>query len=99
MSACPLLAPQAFQLAIREAQKGRDTSLYRSIFAAYDRVHADAADEIPDGSSIATIDQKWIEETNAKNQGERTKLEVELKTYSSNMIKESIRVRGMRDVG
>ncbi|KAM5536787.1 hypothetical protein V8D89_009505 [Ganoderma adspersum] len=98
MSACPLLAPQAFQLAIREAQKGRDTSLYRSIFAAYDRVHADAADEIPDGPSIATIDQKWVEETNAKNQGERTKLEVELKTYSSNMIKESIRM-AHRDLG
>lgn len=39
------------------------------------------------------MDQKWVDETNMRNQGERSKLEVELKTYSSNMIKESIRVR------
>jgi COP9 signalosome complex subunit 1 len=38
------------------------------------------------------LDQKWIEETLAKNQAERMKLEMELKTYSNNMIKESIRV-------
>ncbi|TBU25696.1 PCI-domain-containing protein [Dichomitus squalens] len=98
MSICPTLAPQAFQLAIREAQKGRDTTLYRSIFQAYDRAHADAPDEIPEGSSIATVDHKWLEETNAKNQAERTKLEVELKTYTSNMIKESIRM-AHRDLG
>ena len=93
MSVCPLLAPQAFQLAVREAQKGRDTALYRNIFPAYERAHADAPDEIPEGSAVATMDQKWVDETNMRNQGERSKLEVELKTYSSNMIKESIRVR------
>ncbi|KAI0752860.1 PCI-domain-containing protein [Daedaleopsis nitida] len=98
MSACPPLAPQALQLATKEAFKGRDTSLYRSIFAAYERVHADASDEIPEPSSIAQLDLRWIDDTTTKNAAERTKLEVELKTYSSNMIKESIRM-AHRDLG
>lgn len=42
---------------------------------------------------IAQLDTNWADETLAKNQAERTKLEVELKTYTNNMIKESIRVR------
>lgn len=39
------------------------------------------------------VDTAWIEEVSKKNVVERTKLEVELKTYTNNMIKESIRVR------
>ena len=42
---------------------------------------------------LAELDVKWADETIAKNQADRVKLEVELKTYSNNMIKESIRVR------
>lgn len=40
-----------------------------------------------------TGDSAWVEETELKNAKERNKLEAELKTYTSNMIKESIRVR------
>ncbi|KAG6807965.1 hypothetical protein H0H93_000770, partial [Arthromyces matolae] len=40
----------------------------------------------------------WAEETNAKNNTDRTKLEVELKTYTHNMIKESVRM-AHRDLG
>ncbi|KAH9903344.1 G protein pathway suppressor 1 [Cubamyces lactineus] len=98
MSVCPTLAPQALQLAITEALKGRDTGLYREIFSRYERAHADLGDEIPELSALASFDHQWVEETNAKNQAERTKLEVELKTYSSNMIKESIRM-AHRDLG
>ena len=36
-----------------------------------------------------------IEEMTKKNQEEKSKLEVELKTYTSNMIKESILVSGV----
>lgn len=93
MSVCPTLAPQALQLAVKEALKGRDPTLYRNVFAAYERAHQDAPEETPELSAIATLDQKWIEDTTAKNLSERTKLEVDLKTYTSNMIKESIRVR------
>lgn len=92
MSLCPTLAPQALQLASKEALNGRDTALYHNIYLTYDRVHNDNSDEIPDSSAVLAQDARWIEETNAKNQAEKTKLEVELKTYSSNMIKESIRV-------
>lgn len=35
---------------------------------------------------------KWADEVFAKTTAERVKLELELKTYSNNMIKESIRV-------
>ncbi|KAI9056495.1 G protein pathway suppressor 1 [Trametes sanguinea] len=98
MFACPTLAPQALQLAIEEALKGRDTVIYREIFNRYQRAHAEAGDEIPELSALAEPDQGWIEATNARNQAERTKLEVELKTYSSNMIKESIRM-AHRDLG
>lgn len=41
---------------------------------------------------LLPLDEKWIQETNTRNIAERNKLEVELKTYSNNMIKESIRV-------
>lgn len=34
----------------------------------------------------------WVEETTERNNAERRKLEVELKTYTGNMIKESIRM-------
>ncbi|KAI0772937.1 G protein pathway suppressor 1 [Trametes elegans] len=98
MSVAPTLAPQALQLAIAEAHKGRDTSLERTILLAYERAFAEAAGELPEASALAPADPRWTEETNAKNQAERTKLEVELKTYSSNMIKESIRM-AHRDLG
>ncbi|KAI0649873.1 G protein pathway suppressor 1 [Trametes meyenii] len=94
----PTFAPQALQLAIAEALKGRDTNLYRSIFYHYERAQTEASDEIPELSTLATLDQRWIDETNTKNQAERQKLELELKTYSSNMIKESIRM-AHRDLG
>ena len=41
---------------------------------------------------VAQVDTRWADEVMAKNQAEKTKLEVELKTYTNNMIKESIRV-------
>ena len=40
-----------------------------------------------------------MDEAIAKNQSERTKLEVELKTYTNNMIKESIRVSELLLIG
>ena len=44
------------------------------------------------------VDTAWVEEATKKNVAERTKLEVELKTYTNNMIKESIRVRFLRAI-
>lgn len=48
---------------------------------------------LPNPLEIAQLDTKWVDEITAKNQSEKVKLEVELKTYTNNMIKESIRVR------
>jgi COP9 signalosome complex subunit 1 len=41
---------------------------------------------------IAPLDVGWVEEVTNTNQADKSKLEVELRNYSSNMIKESIRV-------
>ncbi|KAF8801234.1 hypothetical protein BYT27DRAFT_7262267 [Phlegmacium glaucopus] len=54
--------------------------------------------KLPNMMELAELDVKWADETIAKNQADRIKLEVELKTYSNNMIKESIRM-AHRDLG
>lgn len=51
---------------------------------------------LPPVGDVVVVDTAWVEEVTKKNVAERTKLEVELKTYTNNMIKESIRVREMR---
>ena len=94
MNTSPALAPQALQLASKEAIKGRDISLYKAAYSTYERVYRENGDDgLPDPATLAPMDASWIESMTAKNQAERTKLEVELKNYSQNMIKESIRVR------
>jgi COP9 signalosome complex subunit 1 len=47
---------------------------------------------LPNMMELAELDVKWADETIAKNQANRVKLEAELKTYINNMIKGSIRV-------
>ena len=74
----------------------RDTKLYRSVLSDYDQTSLSYPEQMPSVSTIAPLNQKWIDETNQRNQAEHTKLEVELKTYTSNMIKESIRVCVLR---
>ncbi|KAI0060391.1 hypothetical protein BV25DRAFT_1807315 [Artomyces pyxidatus] len=99
----PSLAPQALARALEllVAPGQYDTSLYQALISAYD-----AAPSLPEGALPAfdelIADQspyiRWLEETTARNQLERTRLEVELKTYTNNMIKESIRM-AHRDLG
>lgn len=87
---CPPLAVQALQLATQHIFKTRDVDLYRSTVNAYDIVAINA--QLPPAADIAPLDQAWHDEWTSKNLAERSRLEVELKTYTSNMIKESIRV-------
>ncbi|EPQ50766.1 PCI-domain-containing protein [Gloeophyllum trabeum ATCC 11539] len=94
----PSIAPQALQLAVRHIQTLRDPTLYPVAVAAYDQAASLSPGQLPSASEVATINQKWVDETSAKNQSERMKLEVELKTYTNNMIKESIRM-AHRDLG
>lgn len=50
---------------------------------------------LPEVSEVAQLDPNWVEDTTKRNQTEKMKLEVELKTYANNMIKESQRVCGL----
>lgn len=88
---CPALAPQAFKLAVDEIQKGRDVGIYQTLTAAYETA-AKLAPDLPPLSEVGPIDPRWLEQTNVENHAQKSKLEVELKTYTSNLIRESIRV-------
>jgi COP9 signalosome complex subunit 1 len=95
ISSCPSLAAEAFQLAVQHIHQSRDPSLYQHLMSAYDQASATSEVPLPSAMDLASLDTRWADEMMAKNQAERSKLEVELKTYSNNMIKESIRVRGL----
>jgi COP9 signalosome complex subunit 1 len=84
-NACPQLAPQALSKAVEYAKEGRDTNLYQSVLAMYNSVSGPQYPALP-------LDQDWLDRTVAKNQQDKEKLEVELKMYTGNMIKESVRV-------
>ncbi|KAG6839785.1 hypothetical protein C0991_011700, partial [Blastosporella zonata] len=93
---CPSIAPEAFQLAVQHILQSRNTAIYKSLLTAYER--AASTTTLPNPVELAPLDMAWADDTTAKNQAERVKLEVELKTYSNNMIKESIRM-AHRDLG
>jgi COP9 signalosome complex subunit 1 len=93
ISTCPTLAPQALKQAFAQIEELRDPTLYQTAMNAYDSVADLPEVQLPPTSELCSVNTVWCEEVTKKNQAERTKLEVELKTYSNNMIKESIRVR------
>lgn len=100
---CPDIAPEAFNLAVQHIHQSRDPSLYQTLVAGYEylvgsKAVKDGSYELPNPSVIAQLDPKWVDDVTAKNQSEKVKLEVELKTYTNNMIKESIRVSGTPEV-
>ena len=94
-AACPAIAPQALKLAFTRLYRLRDPSLVPAALAAYASAAAlPEGQGLPPAADVVVVDAAWIEEVSKKNVAERTKLEVELKSYTNNMIKESIRVRG-----
>ncbi|KAG7445325.1 G protein pathway suppressor 1 [Guyanagaster necrorhizus] len=95
---CPSIAVDAFHLAIQHIHQSRDPSQYQGLVTAYEQAYANATGSLPPISEFASLSTRWIDETLAKNQSDRLKLEMELKTYSNNMIKESIRM-AHRDLG
>ncbi|KAL1745165.1 26S proteasome subunit RPN7-domain-containing protein [Schizophyllum fasciatum] len=95
---CPALAPDAFRLAVQHVYQSREPQLYQQALAAYEGAAAGAEPALPRPEDVAALDAKWIDEINARNASERVKLEVELKSYTNNMIKESIRM-AHRDLG
>jgi COP9 signalosome complex subunit 1 len=81
------LAGPALKLSARIYREStRDTAGYISTLHAYQNLDISQQDGTLAGGST------WVEEMELKNAKERNQLEAELKTYSSNMIKESIRV-------
>lgn len=79
----PMLTPSALQLAIQYILQTSNTSLYLSTLQEYNALPS--IEPLP-------VQQKWVETTNAKNLSQKNRLDVELKQYTSNLIKESIRV-------
>jgi COP9 signalosome complex subunit 1 len=78
----PSLTIPALTLASRYVKNGRDISLCQSILGQL----ATAT-----GQELET-DRGWIDKTTAQNATDKDKLETELKMYTGNMIKESVRV-------
>ncbi|KAG6906595.1 hypothetical protein DXG01_012998 [Tephrocybe rancida] len=91
---CPTIAPEAFQLAVQHIHQSRNPGLYQNLLTAYEHASgsSDLSATLPNPLELAPLNMSWADDTSAKNHAERTKLEVELKTYSNNMIKESIRI-------
>ncbi|KAF7798161.1 hypothetical protein EIP86_009378 [Pleurotus ostreatoroseus] len=94
MAFAPSLAPQAFQLGSNHIRNNmQDTSLYQHLIMAYEQTVTAAPElELPSSDTLASYDARWVEEKARANAEERLKLEGEVKTYTSNMIKESIRM-------
>jgi COP9 signalosome complex subunit 1 len=92
MMICPSIAPEAFQLCVQHIHQSREPALYQNLLQAYEQLATSPGLPLPNMMDLAQLDTKWADEIMAKNQTDRMKLEVELKTYSNNMIKESIRV-------
>ena len=91
------LAPQAFKRAFQllVAPTQRDTEYYKAILGTYESISSRPGVRLPPVEELLPDHSPylaWVEETNERNNAERRKLEVELKTYTGNMIKESIRM-------
>ena len=90
---CPTVALQAIQFAHGQVGNLKDPNLFLNLYDAYERASVAVPEEhLPPWSEIMKLDQTFVEELNRKNLDQKTRLEVELKTYASNMIKESVRV-------
>ncbi|KAL8842421.1 MAG: hypothetical protein Q9170_000549 [Blastenia crenularia] len=86
----PLLAPEALRYAITEAKQGKDVGRYESAVSVLR--------EIAPGDPNATRDLPWEDKVNKQVKAESDRLEMELKGYKNNLIKESIRM-GHDDLG
>ncbi|KAK6088331.1 26S proteasome subunit RPN7 [Seiridium cupressi] len=84
------LCVDALKAAIVEAKKGKDTQRYRN---AWEAIRIAAPNE-PE----AQWDQAWLDKTEQSNKTETHRLDIELKQYKNNLVRESIRI-GYRDIG
>ena len=80
----PYLAVDAYRLAIADAKKGKNVSLYTGLVEEFSGIAPQDA--------AALTDTAWAEKKTRETQQEQDRLEHELKSYKNNLIKESIRV-------
>lgn len=80
-----VLCVDALKAAVREAKKGKDIQQYRD---AWECIRTAAPYE-PE----AEWDEAWVANTEKQNKRDTHRLELELRGYKNNMVKESIRVR------
>ncbi|KAK9237287.1 26S proteasome subunit RPN7-domain-containing protein [Lipomyces kononenkoae] len=81
---CPRLAKDALILAINALKQTAEVSRYED---AVDRLH-----EVAGLDPHATIDSVWVDNVTKATRLTGDKLELELKSYKNNLIKESIRM-------
>ncbi|KAH6307433.1 hypothetical protein HBI39_099130 [Parastagonospora nodorum] len=86
----PYFAVDAYRLAIAEAKKGKNVSLYTALVEEFSNIAPD--------DPAALLDTAWAEKKTREIQQEQDRLEHELKSYKNNLIKESIRM-GNEDLG
>ena len=82
---CPPLASEAFRLAVKQFRESTiDANGYVN---AVERLRS-VQPNIPE----AQLDSAWVSETLLQNRRKTDKLELELKSYKTNLIKESVRM-------
>lgn len=93
-ASCPDLSAEAYRLAaLTIKQDTMDTKLYQTAYEKYTEARKRTA-AAGQQSAEETLDpaSEWLTSTRKAAQKEHDKLEAELKSYQSNLIKESIRV-------
>lgn len=81
------LCVEALKAAVIEAKSGRNVKAYTN---AQSLLQSVAPPSLPE----AKLDHVWVEQMEKNNQTTTKELEVQLKTYKNNLVKESIRVSG-----
>ncbi|SPO30713.1 related to COP9 signalosome complex subunit 1 [Ustilago trichophora] len=77
-------------------ESSRDVSAYQTMITVHN-TEPETGNLIPAAQRIAA-DSEWIQLTQQRNNAEREKLELEMRNYQNNLIKESIRM-AHRDLG
>lgn len=94
---CPALAADAYALAATTIMSSTlDTRMYAEAVDGYNNALTQSLNQgapAVKGKQKMALDHRWIEETRRTADATTDRLEVELKNYQTNLIKESIRVR------
>ena len=78
------LCLEALKAAVAEAKQGKDVQRYEHALSILQEVAPQDPDALPD--------HVWVDRTKKQVKTETDRMEVELKGYKNNLIKESIRV-------